>query len=201
MSNHKWDKIFPTHVFVADNVLNKKDIDVIRKDILDTYNTSQMNWQSFPKLHTDRLYNSLTDKVIYYSKNVFDTLHYKYEKFVITDMWSNVLKPGEMHRPHTHSNNILSGVFYVQAEKASGLTFYDPRSQAVVLNPTKTINNLDNASIINYDSITNRMILFPSWLQHYVPTNITKENRISIAFNIMLKGKVGESHELQSSTF
>ena len=28
-------------------------------------------------------------------------------------MWSNVLKPGETHRPHTHSNNILSGVFYV----------------------------------------------------------------------------------------
>ena len=201
MANTRWDKIFPTHIFVVNDVLNKKDLDIIKKDVLNNYNTTQMNWQSFPNLQTVSTYNSLTEKVIYYSKNVFDTLHYKYDKFVITDMWSNVLKPGEMHRPHTHSNNILSGVFYVQSEKSSGITFYDPRPQSNVISPTRTKSNLDNASIVNYESLENRMILFPSWLQHYVPTNITKSNRISIAFNVMLKGKVGESKELQSSVF
>ena len=55
--------------------------------------------------------------------------------------------------------------------------------------------------MIKYDSLTNRMILFPSWLQHYVPINETDKNRISIAFNIMLKGKVGSSEEYQSAEF
>ncbi len=45
------------------------------------------------------------------------------------------------------------------------------------------------------------MILFPSWLTHYVPVNDTKEDRISIAFNVMLKGKVGSSEEYQSAEF
>ena len=45
------------------------------------------------------------------------------------------------------------------------------------------------------------MILFPSWLQHYVPINETKSNRISIAFNVMLKGKVGEPTNFQSANF
>ena len=35
----------------------------------------------------------------------------------------------------------------------------------------------------------------------YVPINEKKSNRISIAFNIMLKGKVGSSEEYQSAEF
>ena len=59
----------------------------------------------------------------------------------------------------------------------------------------------NKSKLIKYDSATNRMILFPSWLQHYVPVNETKSNRVSIAFNIMLKGKVGSSEEYQSAEF
>ena len=100
-----------------------------------------------------------------------------------------------------HSNNILSGVFYVDAEQTSGIMFTDPRPQAGVIQPDVTKQFVDNANVIKYDSMTNRMILFPSWLQHYVPTNETKSNRISIAFNVMLKGKVGSSEEYQSAEF
>ena len=54
--------------------------------------------------------------------------------FNITDMWSNVLKPGETHSFHTHSNNILSGVFYVDAKQTSGIMFTDPRPKQVLYN-------------------------------------------------------------------
>ena len=47
----------------------------------------------------------------------------------------------------------------------------------------------------------NSLILFPSWLQHYVPVNETKTNRISIAFNVMLKVKLVELQEYQSQSF
>ena len=109
-------------------------------------------------------------------------MNYEYEGFNVTDMWSNVLKPGETHRPHTHSNNILSGVFYVDAEQTSGIIFTDPRPQAGVIQPDVTKQFVDNANVIKYDSLTNRMILFPSWLQHYVPINETN-SEIEIEFN------------------
>ena len=116
-------------------------------------------------------------------------------------MWSNILKPGEMHKPHTHSNNLLSGVFYVQSDEGANIQMYDPRPQADVLRPQPKKNTKENSSIWFFPSITNRMILFPSWLQHLVPINQSKNDRISIAFNFMLKGKIGSEHNYQSAEF
>ena len=197
----KHDKLFSTNVYLIDDVIDKNSLSIIKKDILSTYNQVTQNWQSKANLHKNSLYNNLTKTIVQYTKNVFDSLNYEYEGFNITDMWSNVLKPGETHRPHTHSNNILSGVFYVEAEQTSGIIFSDPRPQAGVIQPDVTKQHVANASVIKYDSATNRMILFPSWLQHYVPINETKSNRISVAFNVMLKGKVGSSEEYQSAEF
>jgi len=197
----KHDKLFSTHIFLIDNVIPEKDILDIRKHIISTYNSDTKNWQSIADLHKMIIYDTLTDKILEYSKNVFDKLELKYDSFKITDMWSNVLKPGETHRPHTHSNNMLSGVYYVDAVETSGIIFTDPRPQAGVIQPDVNKQILDNASIVKYDSATNRMILFPSWLQHYVPVNETNKNRISIAFNIMFKGLVGSSTEYQSAEF
>ena len=196
------EQLFPTEVYIADDVLEEEYVDSMKEDILlSQQNKDKDNWQSDPKLHTKKKYKALTDKIIEVSKLVFKDKEYIYDTFQITDMWSNVLKPGEAHRPHTHSNNILSGVYYVEAEQTSGIIFTDPRPQAGVIQPDVTKQFVDNASVIKYDSATNRMILFPSWLQHYVPINETKSNRISIAFNIMLKGKVGSSEEYQSAEF
>ena len=197
----KHDKLFSTHIFLIDNVIPEKDILDIRKHIISTYNSDTKNWQSIADLHKMIIYDTLTNKILEYSKNVFDKLELKYDSFKITDMWSNVLKPGETHRPHTHSNNMLSGVYYVDAIETSGIIFTDPRPQAGVIQPDVNKQILDNASIVKYDSATNRMILFPSWLQHYVPVNETNKNRISVAFNIMFKGLVGSSTEYQSAEF
>tara|TARA_B100001094_G_C17797452_1_gene607439 strand:+ start:45 stop:641 length:597 start_codon:yes stop_codon:yes gene_type:complete len=197
----KHDKLFPTHVYLFDNVIDDNSLLQIKKDITLSCNQTTKNWQSKASLHKNVLYDKLTHKIVENSKKVFDSLYYEYHGFNITDMWSNILKPGETHRPHTHSNNILSGVFYVEAEQTSGIIFADPRPQAGVIQPSVTNQVIDNANKIKYDSVSNRMIMFPSWLQHYVPINETNSNRISIAFNVMLKGIVGSSKEYQSAEF
>ena len=58
-----------------------------------------------------------------------------------------------------------------------------------------------NSTRYQMPAMVNRMILFPSWLQHYVPVNDSGKDRISIAFNCMLKGLVGEPTNFQSNTF
>ena len=45
------------------------------------------------------------------------------------------------------------------------------------------------------------MLLFPSWLQHFVPANKSEHRRISISFNLMLRGLVGSKGSLQSAEF
>ena len=44
-------------------------------------------------------------------------------------MWANKLKKGDIHPPHTHSNNIFS-VYYL--EGGSQIQFFDPRPQEQV---------------------------------------------------------------------
>ena len=143
-----------------------------------------------------------SDKVLELGKVYLDNLKYEYEEMYITGMWSNILKPGETHSPHTHSNNLLSGVFYLQSnDNSPAITFIDPRPQASVLQPQQTEYTKDNGTLYFYPAKVNRMVLFPSWLQHYVPKNNSNENRISIAFNVMLKGRVGRPSNFQTNKF
>ena len=60
---------------------------------------------------------------------------------------------------------------------------------------------ISNAPNWSYPSTVNRLILFPSYLTHHVPVNKSNQNRISVAFNLMFKGKVGDSKEYQSANF
>lgn len=198
------EDIFPTSIYSTDGVLDKTSLLSIKQDIFNSYKKDpKTNWQSSPNLHEQEVYKPLVDKIIECSRRIFDGNKLVYSGFKITDMWSNVSKQGEFHRPHTHSNNYLSGVFYVQSDKSNtaNIQFYDPRPQADVMTPSVTESTRYNSHIWFYPSIENRMLFFPSWLQHYVPTNNSELPRSSIAFNLMFTGKVGHSKDLQSAEF
>ena len=113
-------------------------------------------------------------------------------------MWANGLKKGETHAPHTHSNNFLSGVYYLVAnEETAPIQFFDPRPQASVMRPKVTEHNYTNSSMMQFDSVKNVGYIFPSWLQHWVPpTNI---GRLSISWNVIIRGQYGEPNTLQNS--
>jgi uncharacterized protein (TIGR02466 family) len=193
-------QLFPTDVYVCDGVLEKEYIDSMKEHILQT-STDKENWQSGPKLHLNRKYEALADKVIEVSKLIFDDKSYVYDEYEITGMWANILKPGEAHRLHTHSNNILSGVYYVYSDETTGIEFFDPRPAAGVLAPEVKEFTEINSSSFKLISSTNRMVFFPSWLQHLVPINKSTNDRISIAFNVMLRGQVGNPTHFESAEF
>ena len=198
------DKLFPTIIYLKEDVLLDIEIENIKKDILkEQLETDRENWQSKPNLHNWLVYDPLVTSIKSAIKDYFEKLiKWEYESFIITDMWSNVSKPGEAHRTHRHANNVLSGVFYINAiEGHPGIHFYDPRPQVDVLCPNVKQFTKENSSIFKYTAKQNKMIMFPSWLQHYVPVNDTKEKRISISWNIMFKGKICKSSEYQSSEF
>ena len=61
------------------------------------------------------------------------------------------------------------------------------------------MDHINNASLLHYKAKTNRIIMFPSWLVHWVPINLSTNNRISISWNIQIRGQLGEHHEFQSA--
>ena len=122
----------------------------------------------------------------------------KNEDIIITNMWGNKIKPGGNHPPHTHSNNIFSGVFYLQADtNSSDIQFFDPRPQSSVMVPRRKDRTNENSDILSFLSKQNIGYIFPSWLEHWVPP--TGSERTSLSWNIMIKGHYGEKRHLQNA--
>ena len=124
-------------------------------------------------------------------------LEYDYEDITITNMWGNILRPQSQraHAPHTHSNNVMSGVYYIESSKdASPIQFFDPKPQASVLKP-KGIATWQNSSMLQFNSDVGTGLVFPSWLQHWVPP--TSAARTSISWNCIIRGDYGSREEYQ----
>jgi len=153
------------------------------------------------QLHKIDTFKPLVDSILESSHDAMEDLGYVYNSLEITNMWANILKPNSSksaHHPHTHSNNFLSGTFYLQSSSdTSPIVFFDPRPQASILRPRKNKNNTLNADQMSFDSQIGYGLIFPSWLQHWVPQ--TNGERISIAWNIIARGDYGEPDTLQNA--
>jgi len=201
-------KIFSTNIFLLDNFLPQvtaTEVSTVlnmKKYISDLWSERDYddNWQTkSANLQTKKEFKYFSDLVVKTGKDICNTLGYDVEDLIITDMWANVLKHNEHHPVHTHSNNFLSGTYYLQSDKGASIVFHDPRPAADVIVPRKKEKNTLNSSLLSYASTSNRAIFFPAWLPHWVQQNKSNNKRISIAWNMQVKGQVGEHHEFQSA--
>ena len=195
MVNVKQHKVFPTiineiqfdmdeqeHNLVIDEL---NDMEKFQEDNLIVQTTDDLS-KHIPKF-TKSIYK-ITEKIC-------EKYEYLYDRLEFTGMWANKLKAGDIHPPHTHSNNIFSGVYYL--EGGSQIQFFDPRPQANVLHPNLKYTNFDNSGMIGFDAEKGTGLIFPSWLQHWVTK--TNKTRISISWNILLRGDFGQPGTLQNS--
>ena len=151
------------------------------------------------ELHKTDTFANLTKTITEVTKTILEEQEYMGE-VEITNMWGNILRPQSQraHAPHSHSNNFLSGVFYLKTSSdTSPIQFFDPRPQSSVLKPRKSGFNKLNSDMAQFESETGWGVVFPSWLVHWVPE--TKDERISIAWNIIVRGEYGEPNTLQNT--
>ena len=105
---------------------------------------------------------------------------------MITGCWANINPPSAYHPTHNHPNNYPGGVYYVAVPEAGpDLIFQDPRS-ALIMPWTGKLSPL-TANAAAEQAVPGRMVLFPSFLRHPVPSNEGTSERISISFNLMFQ--------------
>ena len=108
----------------------------------------------------------------------------------INNMWAIINTGGSANLRHQHGNSTISGAYYVRAPKNSGdIVFYDPRPAPVYTYPKALNPNLLNAQINGINPKEGALVLFPSYLDHSVNENLSKEERIVISFNITIQVK------------
>lgn len=117
---------------------------------------------------------------------VLEFLKIQHKEMTVTGCWANIGAPGSQHKRHCHPNNYLSGVYYVRVPEAGNvIQFDDPRPYWQHVAPDVTEQTPENSNTITFTVKEGMLIVFPSWLFHYVPKNNSDEQRISISFNAM----------------
>ena len=113
----------------------------------------------------------------------------------ITQSWLNYTETNQYHHKHAHPNSLVSGVFYINCHKElDKIKFFD--------NTYKTIKpeiknwNLWNSETWWFTVKTGDIILFPSSLTHMVENKEGTNTRISLAFNVFIKGTIGDNKKL-----
>ena len=104
----------------------------------------------------------------------------------ITSAWINVNNNPLIDGAHSHGGSFFSGVYYVKSDQNSGcINFLNTNREAVsTFLPWMTVApNSFNGSKIRHAPNPGKLLIFPSWLIHYVEHNPGDDDRISVAFN------------------
>ena len=198
--NYQIEGLFPTPLYIANrdsdlDSTEKKEIeDIIEEGMyldsnMTTHNTYIFNnklkkLKQFCEMHIDNYVNQLLN-------------HEEETNYYITQSWLSTTKPGEYHHTHYHSNSLISGTFYISTAEGDMITCVDPnagnKERGLKSEPKE--HNIWNALEWSLPVNNNLLLLFPSWLSHYVPINEStrSEPRMTIAFNTFAKGIFGNA--------
>lgn len=113
----------------------------------------------------------------------------QHTEIFITESWLNRTEKGQTHHRHWHPNSVISGIVYLQGDEKSGHTkFITSRYDSLefeILQP-----NLYNSKSWSIESVKNRIIVFPSNVEHLVEEYKGEMPRITLSFNTFVKGTI-----------
>lgn len=162
-----------------------------RKNSKGRIETNRGGWQS----NDVNLKNPTINKFIYacmphiqdYVSNFNFARNYDID---IINLWFNSNQYKDYNQMHNHAGCDLSACYYVQVPKNSG--------NFILENPNAGFTNQSlyrcrvsqyneyNSGSYKIETRENKLIIFPSYVYHSVEPNMTKEERISIAFNMRI---------------
>ena len=98
--------------------------------------------------------------------------------------WININKPNDLNIVHNHPNSDISGVVWIKTPKDSGCIYF-PHPDYF-----QKVNEIDHSRPLTKQGYSHmvvpekgNVVLFPSCLKHGVSENLSKHERVSIAFN------------------
>ena len=99
------------------------------------------------------------------------------------DCWATVLGAGDISAPHVHPGAELSGVYYLQVPDdllpgEGVIRLIDPR-------PGARYSKVFSGQTMNITPTPGQVLVFPSWIEHFVTAHTTGGHRISIAWNVV----------------
>ena len=108
-------------------------------------------------------------------------------KVGVDNYWININNKNGYNTAHVH-DSLLSCVVYIKIPTNSGdIIFNNNPLMSYILDNACDNTKKTNISQVRHKAQEGKVIIFPSYVQHYVEPNLTDEDRISISFNFKLK--------------
>jgi uncharacterized protein (TIGR02466 family) len=185
-------KLFPTTLYLEDNLLNTKELkETVKlcKDISketpskqvwasDTYNTLMTH-----NIVEDKRFKNILDKITYHV-NLFNKEHLSDYAYKPKAGWFTIYKKAQdFQESHIHVDNTYSAVLFVKSnEHSSSLYFENPLEDMI---PPKDRKGQNELTYNNYQfrPTPGRLLIFKSSVRHFVPPSKKDNERISIAIN------------------
>ena len=191
--------IFPTPVYISklDRELTKKELSFVDKSKLDFYKNDGNITSNDNYILNQKVFGSLKEDLYLRVEDYFKKV-LSYTDAVtpyITQSWLNYTETNQYHHKHAHPNSIVSGVFYINChEEFDKIKFFNDGYKTI--KPEVKDWNIYNSESWWFTVKTGDIILFPSSLTHMVETKEGDNTRISLAFNVFIKGTIGNNKNL-----
>ena len=190
MFNIKQGDIFPTSFYTV-NIFDSQENQIYKDFLVDlskkTPGTTRSNrggWQSETNLWEYEIFKPLLKKTTAVTQSIIENISHNHPQMVIRSMWGNINPKGGMNFTHVHPSGWMSGVYYIQLPQGTDeITFEDPRP-ARMMDFQRSC--LVSDEYFSHQPKVGELLLFPSWLPHFVLPNTSNEERISVSFNIEL---------------
>ncbi len=142
------------------------------------------------------LKNEILEHARFYAKEILCYVDVDVE---LLQSWINVTPPGMIHHVHSHRNSMISGTYYPFGTERSPIVFHNPNQFQFV--PNTNDENQNPLGMISRNCLfvnpgPQELMLWLSPLSHEVRENKSETDRISLSFNIMLRGFIGHKESL-----
>jgi uncharacterized protein (TIGR02466 family) len=191
--------IFPTPVYISklDRELTSKELSFIDKAKLDVFKNEGNTTSNDNYILNQKAFKNLKEDLDLRIQDYFDKIICPVNNITpyITQSWLNYTETTQYHHKHAHPNSLVSGVFYINCDdKFDKIKFFNDKYETI--KPEVKDWNLWNSRSWWFTVKTGDVILFPSSLTHMVENKEGTNTRISLAFNIFIKGTVGNNKQL-----
>jgi len=191
--------LFPTPVYADLQIDLAKQLLPIAEDYIARHGIPWRNQLSYMSTYsvqaaaTEQLNDTRLEPINNYikaaAKKYFEDISIEPTQFRLYYLFNKLTFGGE-HSLHAHPNSLLSGVFYLKIpDTAPPIIFNDPRDHYKYIQyPTRFGNPREMYKLLPEYVIKpteGMFLLWPSWLEHQVPTSTCSEERIAIGFNVM----------------
>jgi len=191
--------IFPTPIYMSklDRDLTKKELSFINKIKLDFYKNEGNITSNDNYILNQKVFSKLKEDLDLRVQDYFNKVLSTTDAIIpfITQSWLNYTETNQYHHKHQHPNSLVSGVFYINCNKEfDKIKFFNDKYYTI--KPEIKEWNLWNSQSWWFPVNTGDIILFPSSLTHMVEAKQGDNTRISLAFNVFIKGTVGNNKNL-----